>query len=250
MSGNSDQDEKMRLPNFICIGTQKGGTTTLHQMLSRQEDIYLPRQKELQFFSIQKDKSVEWYSKHFEHAEANQTCGEITPYYMFHKDVPRRIAKLIPTIKLIALVRDPIARTLSQYFHAKRLGFEDLDLMSALQAETERIKTGSEYSYQKHSYVSRSKYNEQLLRFEQYFPQEKLLVIKSEDLFNKTNSTFRRILDFLGVEKQTTEINGIKENSGKKEAVKVDATIRSWLEKELRDDAKKMTKYGITWEWV
>ena len=96
MSANHDQVETMRLPDFIGIGTQKGGTTTLHHMLSRQNDVYLPRQKELQFFSSKQEKSVEWYSDQFENARANQTCGEITPYYMFHKECPRRIAKLIP----------------------------------------------------------------------------------------------------------------------------------------------------------
>ena len=250
MSANHDQVETMRLPDFIGIGTQKGGTTTLHHMLSRQNDVYLPRQKELQFFSSKQEKSVEWYSDQFENARANQTCGEITPYYMFHKDCPRRIGKLIPTIKLIALVRNPIERTLSQYFHAKRLGFEDLDLMPALEAEKARMMSGGEYSYQKHSYVSRSKYNEQLLRFEKYFPKEQLLIIKSEDLFSNSNSTFRKVLDFLEVKKQTAEVTNIRENTGEKEAVEVDPAIRSWLEQELRADAEQMNRYGITWDWI
>ena len=55
-------------------------------------------------------------------AESHQCCGEVTPYYLFHPEVPQRIKSQLPDVKLIVLLRDPVERALSQYFHSRRLG--------------------------------------------------------------------------------------------------------------------------------
>ena len=129
--------------------------------------------------------------------------GDITPFYMFHKAVPERIRSVLPNARLIVLLRDPVERVLSQYFHARRHGYEQLDLMSALEAEEQRLfgsdavvssADGIHYSYQKHSYVSRSRYELQLKRYRECFPKHQLLVLRSEDLFAHTDACWDVLL--------------------------------------------------------
>ena len=185
------------LPHFLVIGTQKGGTTTLHHLLSRHPGIFLPEVKEVHYFSQHFYQSHQWYADHYQLAKPGQIRGDITPFYLFHKAVPERIRSALPNVKLIALLRDPVERTLSQYFHARRHGYENLDLLPALKAEEQRLSgaesvvttaDGFHYSYQKHSYVSRSRYEVQLQRYQKYFSKHQLLVLRSEDLFARTDA--------------------------------------------------------------
>ena len=132
--------------------------------------------------------------------------GDITPFYLFHSAAPARIRSVLPNARLVALLRDPVERTLSQYFHARRLGYEHLDLEAALDAEDDRIRgadsvvnspSGFHYGYQKHSYVSRSRYEEQLRRYFRYFPRRQLLIIRSEDIFNQIHKCWDPLLQFI-----------------------------------------------------
>ena len=81
----------------------------------------------------------QWYADHYKSAKPGQVRGDITPFYLFHAAVPERIHSVLPKARLIALLRDPVDRLLSQYFHARRHGYEKLDLMSALAAEEVRL---------------------------------------------------------------------------------------------------------------
>ena len=111
--------------------------------------------------------------------------------------MPARIRALLPQARMIVLLRDPVERTLSQVFHARRHGFEALEVADALAAEPERLASGNAYNFQKHSYVARSRYLEQLDRYEALFPKRQLLVLKSEDLFASTRHVWEKIQCFL-----------------------------------------------------
>ena len=195
----------MRLPDFLGIGTQKGGTTYLHGLLQQHPQVYLANPKELHYFSLHHHRGLEWYCHHFDTATADQCCGEVTPYYLFHPFAAERIATALPNVKLIVLLRDPVERTLSQYFHSKRLGLEPLELEEALAAEPQRLadaeaalKRGEVHkSHQQHSYLSRSRYERQLFRFEKLFLSAQMLVLSSEDLFEHPKQIWERVLAFL-----------------------------------------------------
>ena len=147
-----------RLPDFLGIGCQKGGTTTLFQMLRKEEDIWMPDCKEIHFFDKKYQRGAEWYRLQFTKAKKQQKCGEITPFYLFHPEVAERIKRHMPNIKLIILLRDPAKRAISQYQHAVRKGFETLELKEALEAEEDRMNNGDELVFQRNSYVARSRY--------------------------------------------------------------------------------------------
>lgn len=247
---SQDRRTGSRLPDFLCIGTQKGGTTSLQKLLEQHPDAFLPPDKELHFFSLHYDLGSDWYSRQFEGAAPEQRCGEITPYYLFHTEAPNRIHGLVPNARLIALLRDPAERALSHYFHARRHGFEPLGLEAALQSEVERLASGDPFSHQKHSYVSRSRYDQQLKRFEALFPAAQLLVLRSEDLFNATESCWQTIQSFLGLTEIPLPNPLAKANAGSGESKAVSPAVRDWLRSELSSTVAEIDRrYGMSWDW-
>ena len=245
------------LPHFLVIGTQKGGTTTLHHLLSRHPGIFLPEVKEVHYFSQHFHQSRQWYADHYQLAKPGQVRGDITPFYMFHKAVPERIRSVLPNARLIVLLRDPVERVLSQYFHARRHGYEQLDLIPALEAEEQRLfgsdavvssADGIHYSYQKHSYVSRSRYELQLKRYRECFPKHQLLVLRSEDLFAHTDACWDRLLRFISVAPMPLPASLPHSNPGKGEAASVPLSLRRHLRQQLAATYQWVEReYSITW---
>ena len=246
------------LPHFLVLGTQKGGTTSLHQLLAAHPQVYLPACKEVHYFSLHDHETLHWYAKHFADAQAGQLRGDITPYYLFHPRAPQRIHAVLPQAKLIVLVRDPVERALSQFFHARRHGFEPLELEAALEAETKRLAGADErlrapgsrdYSHQKHSYISRSRYEQQLKRYTGLFAAKQLLVLRSEDLFHNTDMCWERIQAFLGLRSLPLPAPLGRANAGDSEAQAVPEAVRVILREELAATTAAMAEnYGIFWD--
>ena len=239
-----------RLPHFLVLGTQKGGTTSLQKLLEQHPGVYLPPCKEVHYFSLHADESPSWYSSHYRNARWRQKRGDITPFYLFHPQAPERIHSLLPRVRLITLLRDPVERSLSQYFHARRHGFESLDLSEALASEPQRLATGEAYSFQKHSYTARSRYLEQLDRYEALFPSNQLLILKSEDLFQNTDMVWEKIQHFLKLRAIPLPNSLPRANAGRGEAEVIPEEVRQRLRNALETTASGVKKrYGIDWGW-
>lgn len=240
-----------RLPDFLGLGTQKGGTTSLHQWLSTHPQVFLPACKEVHYFDLQPEQPTSWYAQHFQNAQPEQVCGEITPFYLFHPDVPTRIHAVLPKVRMIVLLRDPVERTLSQVFHARKRGFESLMPEEALAAEASRLQSGNPESLQKHSYVSRSRYLEQLNRYDTLFQQQQLLVLQSEQLFYEPESVWKQILKFLELEITPLTNKLPRANVGDNQALAVSTALRTQLRKELAATALGVReRYGFGWDWA
>ena len=239
-----------QLPDFLGLGTQKGGTTTLHWLLAQHQQVHLPECKEVQFFTQHHHQGEGWYRSHFEKASPLQRCGEITPFYLFHPEAPGRIQALLPQAKLIVLLRDPVERAISHYFHARKRGFEPLELEKAFAAEPSRLASGDPFSFQKHSYLSRSRYLEQLDRYEALFPRHQLLILRSEDLFQHVEQIWPRLLEFLDLEPSVVPARLPQANAGQIEARSIDPALRDRLREQLSGTvAGVWSRYGITWGW-
>jgi hypothetical protein len=124
----------MAIPDFVVIGAQKAGTTWLYECLSEHPEVFVPRMKEVHFFTRPQDdrlsrldQGVEWYQSLF--PDSGKVNGELTPDYMFFPYVAPAIATLNPKMKIVALLRHPVDRAYSQYWMRRRyrdsLPFED-----------------------------------------------------------------------------------------------------------------------------
>lgn len=203
------------LPSFIIIGAQKSGTSSLYAYLASHPRIVKAAWKEVGFFGRRFSKGERWYRAHFplthrlEHR--NATTGEATPYYLYHPQAAARIARLLPEVRLIALLRDPVNRAISHYWHQVKRGREHLPLEQALAAEEERLgdkplsQAGARTRYHHYhfAYTGRGLYAPQLKRYGQHFDPAQLLVLRSKDFFENVQSTFDRVTDFLGLQQWT-----------------------------------------------
>jgi hypothetical protein len=209
------------MPDFIVIGGQKCGTTSLYHYLMSHPYIISPTIKQIHFFDNNFDKGVTWYRTHFpsyfykyyleQKYKKPIITGEATPYYIFHPVAPKRIAQFVPKAKFILLLRNPIDRAYSHYHHELRKGTEKLTFEQVVDQEPERLagerekmiadETYYSANYQRYSYLARGIYVDQINEWFKYFPREQILIIKSEDMHSELNATVNQILDFLNVPK-------------------------------------------------
>ncbi|WP_249370119.1 sulfotransferase [Acaryochloris marina] len=204
------------LPDFMIIGAQKSGTSSLYYYLSQHSQISPSYVKEVHFFDggLKPDfdnfkQGQSWYLSHFPRAGKtvkNQKTFDSSPLYIFNPIVPKRISEIIPKAKLIAILRNPTERAISHYFYEKKLGYESLPIMDALLAEEERLKPILEQQDYKHtnfihfSYKSRGHYYDQIKRYLNYFSMSNILFINSAMLFSHPEITLRRVFNFIGVD--------------------------------------------------
>ena len=248
-----------RLPDFVVIGAQKAGTTSLAAALRQHPGLYLPPSKELHYFSLHAERPLSWYAAHFEQAGPGQLCGEATPYYLFHPAAAARLAAALPLSRLIVLLRDPVARTLSHYFHALRRGNETLPLAAALAAEPARLAGaeatlrrpgGMHRPHQTQSYLARSRYELQLPRFAAWAQASRLLVLRSEDLFTDPQQALARVLGWLGLPASEADALQLpRQNSGSGEAATVPPALRASLRQQLAPTYSWAAEtLGIHWD--
>jgi hypothetical protein len=208
-----------KLPNFICVGAQKAGTTTLHDILKQHPDIYLPELKEAHFFD-QPDrykKGIYWWISTFYNKYKNEKImGSITPEYLFYEEIPGMILKdLGLKVKIIIVLRNPVERAYSHYLMSVRRGFETMEFKKAIECEFKRIKCGS-FERNHFSYISRSLYVDQIKRYFDVFGESNILLLSFEkDIVRNIDKTILTIENFLGIEKIILNTN-LKSNSASK----------------------------------
>ena len=188
------------LPNFLICGTMKGGTTSLYHYLKDHPEIYFPRIKEIHYFNSNYHKGIEWYKRFFKGVTSkHKAIGEVTPAYMYFEYVPERIHEVLPDVKLIFILRDPIKRAYSHYWHSVRRGTEFLPFEEAIKIEDERISKGRPYKGW-YSYLDRGKYIEQINRFLKYFSKDQMLILITEEVNQNLRENMIKIFKFINVD--------------------------------------------------
>jgi hypothetical protein len=190
-------------PNFMLLGAAKAATTSLHHYLLQHPEIYLPKEKEIQFFTDDAlyEKGLDYYLRHyFREARGFPARGEATPFY-FHRSevvIPRLIKCFgLSGLKFVIVLRDPVKRAWSHYQHMLRLGLETLEFEQALEQEAERMKDQPLSWY---SYYSDGLYASQLHQWFEHFPKESFFVISQDDLIEDSHRVLATIFCFLGVD--------------------------------------------------
>ncbi len=192
--------------NFLIAGTQKGGTTSLDAYLRQHPQIMMARRKELRFFDQDgKVPDTAAYEASFDPKPGAVVKGEATPSYLYWPSAPGRIHAYNPQMKLVVLLRNPIARAFSQWRMEVERGEEDTDFSSAIRTEQGRLATLDSRGKKRRSYVDRGHYAKQIARLTELFPPDQLLFIKSETFSEKRDTTVAAVLAFLGVDPITLD---------------------------------------------
>lgn len=200
------------LPSFLIVGTQRGGTTSLFRALAGHPDTAPANfHKGVHYFDVNYHRGPAWYRGHFPVRRPGNPVAafESAGYYMHHPTAPHRIARDLPGVKLVALLREPVERAYSAYKHERARGFETEPLERALELEPERLAGEVErierdpcyvsHSHRHHSYLDRGQYVEQLTVLFDLFGRDRVLVLFAEDFFSDPEPSFDRVLGFLGL---------------------------------------------------
>lgn len=205
----------MALPDFLIAGVPKAGTTGLHAALVRHPQLFLPRVKEPKFFltdgppptsggpgDVQTYQQHVWrradYEALFDPAPAGMLRGEATPFYLYDRQAHRRIHRLIPDVKVILVLRDPVDRAHSNWAHLRTDGLEpEADFLAACAQETRRRDAGWADFWH---YLAMGCYGSQVRDLFELFSREQVLIIRYRDLRDSAAATLDKVCGFLGVQ--------------------------------------------------
>jgi Sulfotransferase family len=206
--------------DFIVIGAQKAGTTSLFEYLKRHPELSVPPGKEVPYFSHDEEYGSSWeaYMRKAALIDPARKWGTVTPHYMFGAvfdaadravrnatydvhTVPLRIRERLPDVRLIAILRDPTERARShhQMTFMNRLERRPFDEAIDAMLDPESLEQSRRYPEEKTSYVTRGEYGRILTGYFEIFPREQILVVFTEELERDPTSLLQRIYGFLGV---------------------------------------------------
>jgi hypothetical protein len=198
------------LPSWIIAGAQRSSSSSVFKYLIAHPQVGAPAVKEIHYFDNNYHRGLNWYLGHFPLRQGGRITGEGSPYYLAHPLAPRRIAKDLPSVKLLVVLRNPVDRAYSHFIHERALGRECYaSFAEAIEHEDERIAgeeekmladpTYNSHNHRNFSYVARGRYAEQIERLFDTFPRERVMVFSSERLSVEPARVYAEILTFLGL---------------------------------------------------
>jgi hypothetical protein len=207
------------LPGFVMIGGQRCGTTSLFRALTAHPQVVRPAfHKGINYFDLNYHHGMTWYRGHFPvypiaaaltARHGRPVSFEASGYYMYHPFALERMARDLPRVKLVVMLRDPAERAYSAYRHELSRGYEWETFEKALELEDERLigeidRMRAEVAYESfphrhHSYRHRGHYADLLERAIRLFPRAQVHVIDSATFFAQPALEYQRLLTFLGL---------------------------------------------------
>lgn len=192
------------IPNFICIGAQKSGTTTLLRQLGSHPDIFMSPARETKFFLYDHlySQGVSTYElEYFADWDGQKAIGEKTPEYLCDLNAPGRICETLGTqIRLVASFRSPAQRAYANYRHNFQHLWESVSFEEALELEAVRTSLGK-YQQLRYGYLWRGFYASQVERYLKLFHKSSFFfIVYEQDIVQKQADTLKALFGFLGVD--------------------------------------------------
>lgn len=234
-------------PSFIIVGAQRAGTTTLYRVLSEHPDVARPTaSKGIGYFDLAYHRGPRWYRGHFPliwTARRKHGPGVVTfessGYYLFHPLAASRIAKDLPGVRVVVVVREPVERAYSAHRHEQARGFETEPFEVALDLEAERTAGEEErmladpsyesFDHRHHAYLARSRYSEQIDRYVAELGPDRVHIVDADAFFEDPAGEFEGLRSWLGLSEWQPET-----------VEQWNARPRSPMPAELRD---RLTRY-------
>jgi hypothetical protein len=241
------------LPRFLIVGGQRCGTTSLTRTLSGHPAVFGPLvHREVHYFDVAFQRGIGWYRSNFpltlhrqlaaRAAGVPPTIFESSPYYMFHPLAPERIHRVLPGVKLLVLLRDPVERAYSAHTHEMELGYEAEPFERAIELESLRLEgevdrivanpTYYSHSHQHHSYRTRGQYIEQLERLEKIFGRDRIHVLDSDNYFADPSPLYDEVLNFL--ELPRVGLPDFKKQNARPRSASIPESVRTALRDHYR----------------
>ena len=216
------------MPTFLVIGAARSGTTALYSYMKQHPEIYMSEHKESNYFTFANEAlncqgpgadyinnsvtKLDDYRQLFAGVTNEKAIGEACPLYLYSKEAPKRIHDLLPNVKVIAILRNPIEQAFSHFLYAKRQVLEPLDdFASALKSQQERKQKGWQPLFQ---YSQFPKYYNQLRRYYDVFPENQIKVYTYEEFESNPQALMSDIYSFIGVDAEVSTDFSYRPNAG------------------------------------
>ena len=207
------------LPDFVIIGAQKCGTTSLYHFVAMHPAVVPAPEKELGYFTTKYRFGKQWYRSNFPTNLSRRSfykktgqkllSGEASPLYLFYPGVSGRMKGTLPDVKLIVILRNPVDRAYSNYHHTVREKWETLSFEKAIELEEERCAGEREQMirdpdfvpvhYKRHTYLAKGVYADQLENWFKHYSRKQFLILTTEDFRKNSQQTLDQVFDFLGL---------------------------------------------------
>ena len=256
------------LPDFLILGVEKGGTSSLYDYLLQHPSVSSASTKEINYFNKYYDRGLDWYrvcfpfkiykfiAKNLLHK--NFLTGEASVRYFDYPHAPERIKQILPSLKFIILLRNPVDRAYSQHSMVTRGGNENLTFEQAIQCEKERIEEDYQkmkndknfYSdkYFRHAYLERGIYVDRLKKWMNIFPKKQFLIFDSKDFFENPSMIYLKTLEFLNLPNIPLKKYEVK--GRKNENPRMDPNLREKLIDFFRPHNERLYQFlGTRFEW-
>ena len=251
------------LPNFLIFGGTRSGGTTLQRYIVKHPLVICERN--IHFFENTFTNDLDWYKSHFPtkkykkrvEQKNNQRLqiGEQTGTYMYYPGVPKRVREIIPDVKLIAVLRNPIDMIFSRYVHMKNQGLEvSLNFDEVIQTELRRIELIENNPEIKMSnpffdnsmifnYIKHGNYFERFQEWFKYFPREQFLIFTNTELTENPAGFTKKTFEFLGLESGSIPENiDYKKHNVSDYQEKMSSYAKKILEEHFKISNDKMSK--------
>ena len=251
------------LPDFLVIGAQKAGTTSLGRFLRLHPDVFWVPRLEMHYFDRDYERGLTWYRSWFDRRaviEAHERrtgrpahVGEENPGLPCAARGTARVAADLPDVRLIVSLRDPVRRAYSQWSMNTRTGRESLPFVDALDAEPERLASVdlssglSGTAYLEHGYAMRSHYADHLERWLAHFDRSQIFVFRSEDLYGDPALWTSRLLDHIGVDARVVADSTLPHTSADTREPLDDTTYRHLVDRFREPDAHLADLVGMSY---
>ena len=251
------------LPDFIIIGTVRSGSTSLYYNICSHPSILPASYDEIGFFDSNYHLGMNWYRSMFPlksdmeriRSETKYALtGEDTPFYFWKIDAANRIRKILPKIKLITILRNPVQRAYSNYCLGVREGTEKLTFEEAVRKELDTLPENKilaenifKFCNVRRSYIAKSLYVYQMKIWFERFSKNRLFVISTEEMSKSPAHTMNQAYEFLGLPKYE---NTFFEKRKKASYEKMGDNIRKELEEFFKPHNEELFKLiGKSFDW-
>ena len=202
-------ENNVRLPDVICIGTYKCGTTWFFEQAAKHPRIYTPDYKELHYFSdlhgdgLWQNKSIDWYKAQFKNAKENQCALEISPGYLVDSSVAYKIKQYVGEPRFVCVLRDPVERLVSHYYYQQ---YGKIDLGFSLEELVNNPDVDHEGRW---NLLNHGKYASNLKPYLELFDKENFLFLLQENFKSDPRHELKKFFEFVDVDTsyQTEDLN-------------------------------------------
>jgi hypothetical protein len=207
------------LPNFLIVGSMKCGTSALFRGVVNHDDVFGAKGKELHYFDRNYEKGPEWYMAHFADHGGATAVGEGTPYLSGDPSMDL-IVNDLPHARMVAIVRQPVDRAYSHYWHNRRREREERPFVEAFKADAGRAEASGPWM----NYWRLGTYARYLKHLADGVGAEQLLVLLSEDLRDDRLASLAKVWSFIGVDPEKGKLE-VPERSGWRKAYRASKNL-------------------------